>query len=201
MQKLTPRQQQVLDLIQQSLADTGLPPTRQEICEHFGFRSPTAADDHLKALARKEVIRLIPGSSRGIQLMHSAEAGLPVVGRVAAGEPIVSEQHIEEYYQIDPQLFQPRADYLLRVRGMSMRDAGIYDGDLLAVHATAEARQRQIVVARVDDEVTVKRFTYKNRRVTLLAENPDFSPIKVNPVKQQFRIEGIYVGVIRQDKP
>lgn len=200
MQKLTSRQQQVLSMIHDWINKTGLPPTRNDICEHFGFRSPTAADDHLKALARKQAIELIPGSSRGIRILEKAPSGIPVVGRVAAGEPIMSEEHIEEHYQVDPLLFSPAADYLLRVNGMSMQDVGIYDGDLLAVHATPLANKNQIVVARVDDEVTVKRFTRRGDIVTLLPENPDFEPIKVNLSKQEFRIEGIYVGVIRQNE-
>lgn len=187
-------------MIHDWISQTGLPPTRNDICKHFGFRSPTAADDHLKALARKQAIELIPGSSRGIRVLEKAIEGIPVVGRVAAGEPIMSEEHIEERYQVDPLLFSPSADYLLRVHGMSMRDAGIYDGDLLAVHATPLARKNQIVVARVDDEVTVKRFTRRGDIVTLLPENPDFEPIRINLTQQEFRIEGIYVGVIRQSE-
>ncbi len=201
MQTLTARQQQVLEMIQQWVAETSLPPTRHEICEHFGFRSLTAADDHLKALARKQVIELIPNSSRGIRLLTPAvNNGTPVVGRVAAGEPIMSEQHIEEYYQIESTLFSPTANYLLRVRGMSMRDVGIFDGDLLAVHSTPIAQKGQIVVARVDDEVTVKRFKQRGNIVTLQAENPEFNDIRVDLRTQEFYIEGIYVGVIRQEE-
>lgn len=197
--KPNPRQQQILDLITDWIDQNGVPPTRTEICDHFGFKSPTAADDHLKALARKEVIELVPGSSRGIRLLHSPEEGIPVVGRVAAREPIMSEQHIEEHYTVDPDLFSPNADYLLRVNGMSMRDAGILDGDLLVVHATPVAEKKQIVVARVDDEVTVKRFTQRGNIVTLLPENPDFDPIRIDVRKQALHIEGICVGVIRQE--
>lgn len=200
MQNLTERQQQILDMIVQWMEKSGMPPTRTEICDYFGFRSPTAADDHLKALARKQVIELIPGSSRGIRLLGAPADGVPVVGRVAAGEPVMSEQHIEDYYTIDLGLFSPNPDYLLRVHGMSMREAGILDGDLLAVHATRVARKKQIVVARVDDEVTVKRFSQRGNIVSLLPENPDFEPIRVDLRKQEFYIEGICVGVIRREE-
>ena len=202
MQELTRRQQQILQMIQSHIDKTGMPPTRTDICDYFGFRSPTAADDHLKALERKEAIELIPGTSRGIRIVEPVDDegdALPVVGLVAAGEPIMSEEHIEDYYQIDPDLFYPRADFLLRVRGMSMRDAGILDGDLLAVHSTTEVRNKQIVVARVDDEVTVKRFRQRGNIVTLLPENSDFNPIRVDLRKQEFTIEGVYAGVLRLD--
>lgn len=200
MQDLTKRQQQILNMIRSHIERTGIPPTRTEICEHFGFRSPTAAEDHLRALARKEAIELLPGASRGIRLMEEHEdQGVPVVGRVAAGEPIMSDEHIEEYCQIEPGLFHPPADYLLRVRGMSMRDAGILDGDLLAVHATTDVHSNQIVVARVDDEVTVKRFRQRGNIVTLLPENEDFEPIRVDLREQDFSIEGVYTGILRFD--
>ena len=195
MSDLTPRQAEILDLIRASIAERGSPPTRAEIAEAFGFRSPNAAEEHLKALARKGVIELLPGSSRGIRLLE--EAGLPVVGKVSAGSPILAEQHIDAHYEVDPRVFQPRADYLLRVRGMSMRDAGILDGDLLAVHRTREARNGQVVVARVDDEVTVKRFQRRGDQVQLLAENPDYQPIKVDLRRQTLVIEGLGVGVLR----
>lgn len=195
MSDLTPRQAEILDLIRASIAERGSPPTRAEIAEAFGFRSPNAAEEHLKALARKGVIELLPGSSRGIRLLE--EAGLPVVGKVSAGAPILAEQHIDAHYEVDPRVFQPRADYLLRVRGMSMRDAGILDGDLLAVHRTREARNGQVVVARVDDEVTVKRFQRRGDRVQLLAENPDYQPIIVDLRRQTLVIEGLGVGVLR----
>ena len=195
MSDLTPRQAEILDLIRASIAERGSPPTRAEIAEAFGFRSPNAAEEHLKALARKGVIELLPGSSRGIRLLE--EAGLPVVGKVSAGSPILAEQHIDAHYEVDPRVFQPRADYLLRVRGMSMRDAGILDGDLLAVHRTREARNGQVVVARVDDEVTVKRFQRRGDRVQLLAENPDYQPIIVDLRRQTLVIEGLGVGVLR----
>ncbi|MDO6460239.1 transcriptional repressor LexA [Granulosicoccaceae sp. 1_MG-2023] len=200
MQGLTRRQQEILDMIRACVADSGLPPTRADICSHFGFRSLTAADDHLKALARKGVIELVPGTSRGIRLCGpDPGAGLPLVGRVAAGEPLLAAEHIEEYYRLDESLFTPPADYLLRVHGMSMKDAGILDGDLLAVHATPVAHQRQIVVARIGDEVTVKRFTRRGNIVTLLAENPDFAPIRVDLRTEEFHIEGISVGIIRRN--
>lgn len=198
MQDLTTRQQQILRMIQSHIDKTGMPPTRTNICDHFGFRSPTAADDHLKALERKGAIELLAGTSRGIRIISAPDTdGVPVVGRVAAGEPITSEEHIEDYYQLDPSLFYPPADYLLRVRGMSMRDAGILDGDLLAVHSTSEASNRQIVVARVDDEVTVKRFRQRGNIVTLLPENDDFEPIRIDLREQEFSIEGVYSGILR----
>ncbi len=195
MFELTPRQTEILDLIRESIAERGSPPTRAEIAAAFGFRSPNAAEEHLKALARKGAIELLPGSSRGIRLLE--EPGLPVVGRVAAGSPILAEQHIEQHYEVDPQVFQPRAHYLLRVRGMSMRDAGILDGDLLAVHRTSEARNGQVVVARVEDEVTVKRFQQRGSQVQLLPENPDFEPIHVDLRRQSLVIEGLGVGILR----
>ena len=201
-ERLTPRQQQILDLIRRHVRATGSPPTRAEIAKAFGFRSVNAAVDHLKALARHGVIELRQGASRGIRLLEPAdeEPGLPVVGRVAAGSPILALEHIEEHHRIDPTLFRPRADYLLRVRGTSMHDAGILDGDLLAVHRTTEAQNGQIVVARLDDEVTVKRFRRQAHwvhRVQLLPENPSFEPITVDLREQQLVIEGIGVGVLR----
>lgn len=199
MSDLTPRQAEILDLIRASIAERGSPPTRAEIAEAFGFRSPNAAEEHLKALARKGAIELLPGSSRGIRLLE--EAGLPVVGKVSAGSPILAEQHIDAHYEVDPRVFQPRADYLLRVRGMSMRDAGILDGDLLAVHRTSEARSGQIVVARIagrgGDEVTVKRLKRRGREILLVAENPAYAPIVVDPDATPFAIEGVGVGLIR----
>jgi len=198
MQKLTRRQQEILDMIQAHIDETGMPPTRTDICDYFGFRSPTAADDHLKALERKEAIELIPGASRGIRLLSKPETeGVPVVGQVAAGEPIMSEEHIEDYYQIDPDIFYPSADFLLRVKGMSMRDAGILDGDLLAVHSTNEVYNNQIVVARIEDEVTVKRFRQRGNIVTLFPENEEFDPLRIDLRKQDFAIEGVYAGVVR----
>lgn len=200
MHELTKRQTQILNMIQSHIEDTGYPPTRTDICEHFGFRSPTAADDHLKALEKKGVIELIPGASRGIRLLGEYDNdGLPLVGSVAAGEPIMSEEHIEEYLPVDPDMFYPAADYFLRVKGMSMQDVGILDGDLLAVHATDDIQANQIVVARVDDEVTVKRFRRRGNIVTLLPENDDFEPIRVDLREQALTIEGLYVGVLRRD--
>ncbi|MGE0311265.1 MAG: transcriptional repressor LexA [Lautropia sp.] len=234
MRELTPRQQQILDLVRQHIANTGFPPTRAEIAAELGFRSANAAEDHLKALARKGVIELTSGASRGIRLKllpgppqassarasrHSAFANpadqppgervvsavqlaltLPLIGRVSAGSPILSEQHVEASFAIDPALFTSRPDYLLKVRGLSMRDAGILDGDLLAVRKTSEARNGQIVVARVGSEVTVKRLRRQASRnlIELLPENPDFEPIVVDTRSDEFAIEGIGVGLIRK---
>jgi len=198
MDELTARQAEVLQLIADFLQATGFPPTRAEIAAQLGFRSANAAEDHLRALERKGYIEMLPGASRGIRLRESL--GLPVVGRVAAGNPILAEQHIQARYQLDPALFKPRADYLLKVRGMSMRDAGILDGDLLAVHRTADARSGQIVVARLGNEVTVKRFKRLGNQVQLLPENPDFEPILVDPKRDFFAIEGLGVGIIRTGK-
>jgi repressor LexA len=197
---LTARQAEVLALIRSKIEHTGMPPTRLEIAAALGFRSPNAAEEHLRALARKGFIELLPGASRGIRIAggESLQAqGLPVVGRVAAGHPILAAEHIEDRHAVDPDLFKPRAHYLLRVRGMSMRDAGILDGDLLAVHAGPEARNGQIVVARLEDEVTVKRFKRRGNRVRLLPENPDFEPIEVDLRSQELVIEGLGVGVLR----
>jgi repressor LexA len=197
MQHLTARQQQVLDLIRQHIEDTGYPPTRADIARELGFRSPNAAEEHLRALARKGVIDMTAGASRGIRL--AGESGVPVVGRVAAGSPLLAAEHIERHVQVPAQLFSPRADYFLRVTGMSMRDAGILDGDLLAVHRAAEARDGQIVVARIDEDVTVKRLRRGRERniVELLPENPDFAPIRVDLRERAFALEGISVGVLR----
>lgn len=199
MDELTPRQEQILRLIREQVASSGLPPTRAEICHAMGFRSPNAAEEHLRALARKGAIEMLPGASRGIRLKQLP--GIPVIGRVAAGKPILAESHIEGRYQLDPALFRPRADYLLRVRGASMRDAGILDGDLLAVHRTQHFRPGQIVVARLDDEVTVKRIRQRRDRVELAPENSDFKVIVVDLRRQALAIEGIAVGVIRNGKP
>ena len=199
---LTPRQAEILDLIRRHLAETGFPPTRAEIARRLGFRSANAAEEHLRALARKGAIELLPGTSRGIRLVagENLATGLPVIGRVAAGSPILAAEHVEDRYAIDPRLFRPAADYLLRVRGLSMRDAGILDGDLLAVHATPEAQSGQIVVARLGDEVTVKRLKRDRRsphRVVLRAENPDFPPIELDLRREPLVIEGIGVGLVR----
>lgn len=195
---LTIRQAEILELIRAHIDDTGYPPTRIEICQHFGFRSPNAAEQHLRALARKGVIEIVGGSSRGIRLME--ERGLPVVGRVAAGSPILAVENVEGRYQMDKRLFHPQANYLLRVQGMSMRDVGILDGDLLAVHRTPQARNGQIVVARLDDEVTVKRFQRQGGKVRLLPENPEFDPIEIDLKRQELAIEGLGVGVIRHGR-
>lgn len=199
MKALTARQQEVFDLIRDRITQTGMPPTRAEIAQQLGFRSPNAAEEHLKALARKGVLEIVSGASRGIRLLLEVEedAGLPLVGRVAAGEPLLAQQHIEGHYQVDPSLFKPNADFLLRVSGMSMKDIGIMDGDLLAVHKTQDVRNGQVVVARIDDEVTVKRLKKQGNTVQLLPENSEFSPIVVNLREQNFTIEGLAVGVIR----
>jgi len=199
MERLTPRQQQILDLIKERISDTGMPPTRAEIAKHFGFRSANAAEEHLRALSRKGAIELMPGASRGIRLPHEEIEGLPLVGKVAAGYPILAEENIEERYKLDATMFHPRADYLLRVQGMSMRDVGILNNDLLAVHSCPTANTGQIVVARIDDEVTVKRFQRQGNIVQLLPENPEFEPIKVNLKEQELFIEGIAVGIIRNN--
>jgi repressor LexA len=202
MRPLTARQEEVLQLIKTTMIDTGMPPTRAEIARELGFKSANAAEEHLKALARKGVIEILPGTSRGIKLNTPLEdqledLGLPLIGRVAAGEPILAEEHVEGHYQVDPSLFKPSADFLLRVQGMSMKDIGILDGDLLAVHRTTDVHNGQVVVARVDEDVTVKRLEKKGRQILLHAENEDFEPIKVDLASQPFNIEGIAVGVIR----
>ena len=214
--KLTPRQQQILDLIQSTIARTGAPPTRAEIASTFGFKSANAAEEHLQALARKGVIDLVSGTSRGIRLRADtvrninaargtsfalpltalSQLVLPLVGRVAAGSPILAQEHIDQSYSVEPGLFAAKPDYLLKVRGMSMRDAGIMDGDLLAVQSVHEARNGQIVVARLGDDVTVKRFKRTPQGVELLPENPDYKVIHVSP-DEPFAIEGLAVGLIR----
>jgi repressor LexA len=197
---LTARQAQVLELIRQYISETGYPPTRAEIAKELGFKSANAAEEHLKALARKGAIEMIPGTSRGIRLPELLDQGLPIVGRVAAGDPILAEENIEDRIDLPAGFFQPQADYLLRVRGDSMIDAGILDGDLLAVHKTQQATNGQIVVARIDQEVTVKRFqrTKKRNQILLLPENEAYNPIEVDLANQAFAIEGLSVGVIRQ---
>lgn len=202
MNELTPRQREILRFIQTRIAEDGMPPTRAEIAAEMGFKSPNAAEEHLRALQKKGVLELIPGASRGIQLKDSLreQLGLPLIGRVAAGRPILAEEHIEARYQIDPRIFQPKAHYLLKVRGMSMKDIGILDGDLVAVHRTPEVRNRQIVVARLENEVTVKRYKQEGSIVWLLPENDEFEPIKVNTKEEELVIEGIVVGVLRQGK-
>jgi len=202
MRPLTPRQEEVLELVKSTMILTGMPPTRAEIARQLGFKSANAAEEHLKALARKGVIEILPGTSRGIKLNvplddEIEEMGLPLIGRVAAGEPILAEEHVECHYKVDPEMFKPSADFLLRVSGMSMKDIGILDGDLLAVHRTTDVHNGQVVVARVDEDVTVKRLEKRGREVLLHAENDEFSPIKVDLASQPFNIEGIAVGVIR----
>lgn len=196
---LTARQQEILDFIRDTVSNSGRPPTRAELCTAFGFRSPNAAETHLRALAGKGAIVLEEGRARGIRLAEGA--GLPLIGRVAAGSPLLAIEHVESRHAIDPALFSPRADYLLRVRGMSMRDAGILDGDLLAVHATPEARGGQIVVARVNDDVTVKTFRRRGAIVQLLPANAEFAPIVVDTRRESLAIEGVVVGLIRNGLP
>ena len=201
MVDLTPRQEEILDLIQVVIEDSGMPPTRAEIARALGFKSANAAEEHLRALAKKGMIELVPGTSRGIRLLESADTGLPVVGRVAAGQPILAEQNIENRYRLDQRLFSPKAHYLLKVQGMSMRDAGILDGDLLAVHRTPDVRNGQIIVARLhEDEVTVKRYRQTGSDVWLLPENPDFEPIRVDLAHESMVIEGVVVGVVRNGR-
>lgn len=208
---LTVRQQNVFDFIVKTMAELGYPPTRAEIAKALGFRSPNAAEEHLRALERKGVIRIIRNTSRGIRLPNqepqdtldnqppAAEpaTGLPIIGEVAAGSPILAAEHIDRYCPLPADYFTPRADYLLRVRGLSMQNVGILEGDLLAVHRTQRVRDGQIVVARLEDEVTVKRFKRDGHHVTLIAENPDFSPINIDLRTQPLDIEGVGVGVIR----
>lgn len=209
MIKLTVRQQEILDLIARSIDQTGFPPTRAEIAAELGFKSVNAAEEHLQALARKGVIEMVPGISRGIRLVQTdvgvpfiarenqLQYSVPLVGRVAAGSPILAQEHIEKNYQLDPALFSDKPDYLLKVRGLSMRDIGILEGDLIAVKKTEKARDGQIVVARLGDDVTVKRFKKVGQSVELISENPDFAPIKVNGESDIFQIEGLVVGLLR----
>ena len=207
MEPLTDRQAEILRLVRDLTEVSGYPPTRAEIAEKMGFRSVNAAEQHLRALEKKGAIEISAGSSRGIRVRDGRAASrggrlleLPVVGRVAAGAPILAEENLQGRYQVDPNLFTPRADYLLRVRGLSMRDAGILEGDLLAVHKTEDARSGQIVVARLGDEVTVKRLRRRGNTVVLEAENPEFAPIEVDLRREPLAIEGIAVGVIRNGR-
>lgn len=202
---LTARQTEILHFIQRFIAETGMPPTRADMARELGFRSANAAEEHLRALKRKGVIELLPGTSRGIRLLEvpgslsgdPEEEGLPLVGRVAAGQPILAAEHIEARYRLDLALFNPRPHYLLRVQGMSMRDAGILDGDLVAVRRQPDVRNGQIVVARLEEEVTVKRYRQTGTTVTLHPHNPDYQPIKVDLKAEHLVIEGVVVGVIR----
>jgi repressor LexA len=212
MTKLTARQQQVFDLIRRAIERTGFPPTRAEIAAELGFSSANSAEEHLRALARKGVIELAAGASRGIRLITSSDdsphqftlphasimqLSLPLVGRVAAGSPILAQEHISQTYSCDPSLFSSKPDYLLKVRGLSMRDAGIFDGDLLAVQKKSEAKDGQIIVARLGDDVTVKRLKRRPNGIELIAENPDYENIFVQAGSAEFALEGIAVGLIR----
>jgi repressor LexA len=199
---LTARQIEILRMIETHVEESGFPPTRAEICSAMGFSSPNAAETHLRALERKGVIEMTSGASRGIRLTQQSAppSTLPVIGRVAAGSPMLAEQNVEQHCKVDPALFDPPADYLLRVRGMSMRDVGILEGDLLAVHRTTQFRSGQIVVARLHDEVTVKRIQRNRNVVELIAENPEFKPIVVDLKRDPLEIEGIAVGIIRNGK-
>ena len=200
---LTSRQSEILDFIRDIFKRTGMPPTRAEISTQFGFRSPNAAEEHLRALARKGALEISSGTARGIHLAEQISGAmqsimaLPLIGRVAAGSPILAEQNVERNLPVDPEMFRPKADYLLKVKGLSMKDIGILDGDLLAVHSQKEARNGQVVVARLENDVTVKRFFKKGHVVQLVAENPDFEPIEVDLREDPFDIEGLAVGVIR----
>lgn len=218
MIKLTARQEQILNLIREAIENTGFPPTRAEIATELGFRSANAAEEHLQALARKGAIEISPGTSRGIRLREMCMDGranrfdtkqmalphpslmqlsLPLIGRVAAGSPILAQEHIEATYSVDPSLFSAKPDYLLKVRGLSMRDVGILDGDLLAVKKADSARNGQIVVARIGDDVTVKRYKKSGSVIELLPENPDFEPIRVHSGEDHFALEGLAVGLLR----
>lgn len=200
MRPLTPRQAEILQLIKDYQQDSGMPPTRAEIAQQLGFKSANAAEEHLKALAKKGVIEMMPGTSRGIRLVDTDEPeqlGLPLIGKVAAGQPILAAEHVQDHYQVDANLFKPHADFLLRVQGMSMQDIGILDGDLLAVHKTSQVQPGQVIVARVDEDVTVKRFQRDGSTVFLHPENKDFDVIKVDLRVQHFAVEGLAVGVIR----
>jgi len=195
MENLTARQAEILGFIKNSISETGMPPTRKDISKAFGFRSPNAAEEHLKALARKGYIEIMAGTSRGIRIL--VDDGVPIVGEVAAGSPLLAEENINGYCDIPPSLFSSPVDYFLRVRGLSMKDIGILEGDLLAVHKTSEARKGQIVIARIGNEVTVKRYSRQRNAIYLLPENQDFEPIKVDAKSDEFAIEGIGVGIIR----
>lgn len=215
MLKLTARQEQILGLIRDAIENTGFPPTRAEIAQSLGFRSANAAEEHLQALARKGVIEISRGTSRGIRLTDNAndksaarsaiasvpagilQLNLPLLGMVAAGSPILAQEHVTANYTVDPSLFRSRPDFLLKVRGMSMRDAGILDGDLLAVKKADSAKNGQIVVARLGDDVTVKRYRKVGSLIELLPENPDFEPIEVQPGRDEFALEGVAVGLLR----
>lgn len=195
MRELTAKQSRVLDFISAQFEKNGVPPSRQEIQTHFGFASVNAVNKHVEALVAKGGVTVRPNQARGI--MPVGKVGLPVIGRVAAGSPILGVQNVEMHFRLDPTLFQPRADYLLRVKGLSMRDVGILDGDLVAIHCTTQARSGQIVAARIGDEVTLKRLKRTGNSIALLSENPDFLPIEIDLKLNEFAIEGLYVGIIR----
>ena len=203
MENLTVRQQEILDFLKQWIAENNMPPTRAEMCGALGFRSPNAAEEHLRALERKGAIEMLPGASRGIRIMgdddaaNDEEFGLPLVGRVAAGSPILAQENVVGRYPVSPLMFKPRADYLLKVSGQSMKDIGIMDGDWLAVHRTTQVSTGQIVVARIEGDATVKRLKLKGKQAFLIAENPDFLPIVLDLSKQTLDIEGLVVGVVR----
>ncbi|MEE4661527.1 MAG: transcriptional repressor LexA [Halieaceae bacterium] len=201
MEKLTQRQEQVLAVVRRYVDDTGYPPTRADIARELGFKSANAAEEHLKALARKGAIEMVAGASRGIRLPEPEHVGIPVVGRVAAGNPILAQEHIEDYCAMPASFFKPAADYFLKVQGDSMIDVGIFDEDLLAVHRTTDVRNGDIVVARIDDEVTVKRLKRGDdpQFLQLLPENPQYAPIIVDLQSSDFAIEGISVGVLRRN--
>ena len=196
---LTARQEEILNLIKTNIKKTGYPPTRAEIATELGFRSPNAAEEHLRALARKGVIEMIKGTSRGIRLLEEEQNGLPLIGRVAAGEAILAIENIEDYLEVPPDIFHPRADFLLKVQGMSMKNVGIIDGDLLVVHKTNTAENGEVVVARIEDEVTVKRLKTNSTayEIMLMPENDDLDPILVDLRDQNFVIEGVSVGILR----
>ena len=200
MHKLTSRQEEILQFIKDYLSEIGYPPTRSEIAQKMGFRSTNAAEEHLRALARKGAIEILPGTSRGLRLPINEQLGLPIIGQVAAGSPILAAESIADYCDIPPDLFSPAADYLLTVKGTSMIDIGIFEDDLLAVHKTSQARNGDIIIARIDDEVTVKKLAKGKSRnsLSLVAENPDFPPIEVDLRSSNFTIEGVSVGVIRR---
>lgn len=199
MKKLTPRQQQVLDLVRDRIEATGMPPTRAEIATELGFRSANAAEEHLRALARKGIVELMPGRSRGLRLIEeeAEPPGLPIVGTVAAGSPVLAVENIDERLELSAGLFAPQAQYLLRVKGMSMRDAGILEGDLLAVNRDKEVSDGDIVVARIEDDVTVKRLQRSGQQLELHPAHPDFDVIRVDPESQEFAIEGVVIGLLR----
>ena len=207
MSELTANQQRVLDYIRSHSEAHGSAPTLREIADALGFARHSSAQDYVTALVCKGMLERLP-QHRGLRLAGAQRAnarkrddgneGLPLIGRVAAGTPLLAVENVEQHVDVDAAMFRPRADYLLRVHGLSMRDVGILDGDLIAVHRTPTADHGRIVVARIDDEVTVKRLETRHGRIRLLPENTDFVPIEVDPEQQSFAIEGLYVGMIRR---